>query len=225
MKPLSDEKILACWRQNVTPWIAAVRDGEIESRVLVTSQAIIDVVLVCEPKSALDLGCGEGWLARELVKAGIDTLGVDAVPGFVEAALQAGGGRFKAIPFELLSQAAICERFDVVVCNFSLLGNEVVTHLFQHMPSLLNDDGALVVQTIHPVEGCGDKRYEDGWRTGSWAGFSDEFSEPAPWYFRTLETWRSLFIEHGFLLNKIIEPINPKSSRPASIIFVGVLTC
>jgi hypothetical protein len=66
---------------------------------------------------------------------------------------------------------------------------------------------------------CGEGKYEDGWREGSWAGFSSEFTRPAPWYFRTIETWVALFAKKGFRVYNIYEPLHPKTNKPASIIF------
>ncbi|MDQ1811842.1 hypothetical protein RBA41_00850 [Massilia sp. CCM 9210] len=41
--------------------------------------------------------------------------------------------------------------------------------------------GALIVQAMHPAAACAAGDCRDGWRAGSWAGFSDAFSDPAPW--------------------------------------------
>lgn len=222
MTKYSDLKIIESWKTNVAPWVSAIRNNEIESRLLITNNAIINAVIESEAKSVLDVGCGEGWLVRELETLGIFSLGVDVVPEFIDSALEEGNGRFKTIPYENLSYETLNEKFDVVVCNFSLLGKESVIDLFENIPFLLNEGGSFIIQTIHPVVGCGDREYKDGWREGSWVGFSDKFKDPAPWYFRTLETWKQLFITNGFTPKKIIEPFNQKTQTPASIIFVGV---
>lgn len=223
MNQLNDDAILQSWRNNVRPWVAAIENGEIASRVHVTNQAIMDAVTRCAPKTVLDVGCGEGWLVRELVARGIDALGVDAIPEFIACAQQHQIGRFKILSYEQTSYAELGERFDVVVCNFSLLGQESVTRLFEQIPSLLTSSGVFIVQTLHPVTGCGDSPYEDGWRAGSWAGFSGNFNAPAPWYFRTVESWTTLFKQHGFRLDTILEPLNPVTRAPASIVFFGTV--
>lgn len=58
--PLSDGKIVDSWKHNASPWKNAVRGGEIESRRLVTDQAVLNAVLGCKPSTVVDLGCGEG---------------------------------------------------------------------------------------------------------------------------------------------------------------------
>ena len=224
MKTYSDKKIITSWFQNAKPWVYAVRNNEIESRSLITNKAIIDTILKKEPQKVLDIGCGEGWLARELNNYGIYTHGIDVVPELVDEANKQGGGTFKILSYEDLSQDVIEEKFDVVVCNFSLLGDESVTKIFQSISDLLNEDGYFIVQTIHPISGCGDAKYKDGWRKGSWTGFSDNFINPPPWYFRTLETWKELFQHNGFSLSEILEPLNPKTKTFASIIFIGEIT-
>jgi len=223
MKPLSDDKIIDSWKKNVTPWIEAIRNKEIQSRELITNQAIVEAITQQAPGTVLDIGCGEGWLVRELSKTGIDACGVDVVPGLIESARKAGEGRFKTLSYTQLANNVLNEKFDLAVCNFSLLGKESVSQLFHAMPSLLNANGYLVIQTVHPVTACGDHEYKDGWREGSWAGFNNQFHDPAPWYFRTLQGWQNLFLKQAFELKEVREPVNPQTGNPASVIFIGQL--
>ncbi len=219
MKKYSDQKIISSWKKNVKPWVTAIRNNEIESRVTVTNKSIVKSILQCNPKTVLDVGCGEGWLVRELEKAGIDCLGFDVVPELIENAKKQGAGRFRVISYEDLKSDSLKEKFDIITCNFSLVGNESVLNIFKQATSLLNTNGSLIIQTIHPIAGMDD--YKDGWKEGSWDGFSKKFTDPAPWYFRTMGTWISMFVENGLKLEKIKEPLNPKTQNPCSIIFVG----
>jgi len=84
-----------------------------------------------------------------------------------------------------------------------------------------SEKGALIVQTLHPLVATGDLPYVDGWRTGSWAGFSADFTDPAPWYFRTIESWVRLFSESGFHILEVREPLHPKTQKPASALFIA----
>jgi SAM-dependent methyltransferase len=221
-----DEKIITSWGKNTAPWVAAVRKGEIESRLLVTNQAIVDAVRSACPADApatgLDIGCGEGWLVRAL--DGIAMTGVDVVPGLVEAARRAGGGDFRVMSYEDIAGGRLDLQVDVAICNFSLLGDESVAGLFRAAPAYLKPGGTLIVQTMHPVVACGDAPYADGWREGSWAGFNDGFTDPPPWYFRTLASWVRLFSDNGLQLRELREPLHPKTGRPASLILMGSAT-
>lgn len=219
--PLSDARIVDSWVKNASPWTNAVRENQIESRRLVTNQAIVDAVLSRAPKTALDIGCGEGWLVRALAEKGVDATGVDVVPSLIEQAKQAGGGKFRVSSYEAIAAGDFDVRVDAAVANFSLIGKESVENLLLRVPDLLNSRGALIVQTLHPHVARGDLPYEDGWRTGSWAGFSEDFSDPAPWYFRTVESWKELLADSGLKLIDTREPLNPTTGKPASIIFTA----
>ncbi len=223
MAILSDTQILESWHKNVDPWADAIAEQSIPSRVMVTDQAIIHAVTALQPQTVIDIGCGEGWLVRALSERGIDVTGTDAVAGLIEKARSAGAGRFEQIAYEDLSASRITQRLDLAVCNFSLLGKESVEHVFATVPQLLNPDGHFVVQTLHPVICCGDKPYTDGWREGSWVGFSGDFTDPAPWYFRTIESWLQLFLDNGMRIEQMQEPLHPDTGQPASLIMTGTV--
>ena len=223
VKPInqfSDEKIIESWKKNAAPWIEALERNTIESRIVVTNHAIVEKILSKKPEKVLDIGCGEGWLSRVLVESDIDCLGVDVVPDLINKA-KLGKGRFQLISYEELSYSRLGEQFDVLVANFSLIGEESVESIFQQANNLLKKGGSLIIQTVHPKVVDTNLDYVDGWREGSWAGFGNNFCAPAPWYFRTLESWSALFEAAGFDRLEIVEPLNPKNKNIASLILVG----
>jgi 2-polyprenyl-3-methyl-5-hydroxy-6-metoxy-1,4-benzoquinol methylase len=222
-----EAKILRSWHVNASPWSRAIRSGSIVSRERVTNAAIVEAIesvaanFGAASLRVLDVGCGEGWLTRALAAQGMRVTGIDAVPELVVAAQKSGGGEF-----QVLDYAAIARRewsagpFDVAVCNFSLLGADSVDSLIPGLHGLVSNPGFLVVQTLHPIAACGNAPYRDGWRPGNWCGFSSEFSDPAPWYFRTIETWQALLTSSGFELIECREPEAALASVPSSIIWI-----
>ena len=218
---LSDASIVDSWHKNASPWADAVRGNQIESRALITNRSIIEAVLSRSPRTVLDIGCGEGWLVRALAERGVQATGVDVVPALVDQANAAGGGEFRVASYEQIAAGELDMTVDAVVANFSLIGKESVEGVLRRAPELLTENGALIIQTLHPLVAVGDLPYEDGWRRGSWAGFSDEFSDPAPWYFRTLESWKSLLTASGFRRIEMREPLHPETGKPASVIFIA----
>src|SRR5688500_18597235 len=176
-----------------------------------------------QPNTVLDIGCGEGWLVRALAEQGARAMGVDVVPALVEQAARAGGGDFRVASYEQIAAGELDIAVDVVVANFALIGKESVEGVIRRIPDLLTSGGALVIQTLHPVLASGDLPYEDGWRHGSWAGFSDDFSDPAPWYFRTLDSWKTMLLDAGFNALEVREPVNPKTGKPASVISIAAI--
>ena len=218
---LSDEKIVDAWSRNSDPWVAAVRGREIASRALVTDAAILDAVRSRSPRSGLDLGCGEGWLVRALPE--VNMVGVDAVSRLVDAARASSGGagEFRVMSYEEIAAGKLQCAADVAVCNFSLIGEASTAGLLRAAPTYLRPGGTLIVQTVHPLVSCGDAPYVDGWRAGSWAGFSSDFTDAPPWYFRTLASWIALFIDSGLRITSLREPLHPETGKPVSLLLMG----
>lgn len=205
------------WRVNAQAWARAVRERRIESRRLATDQALVDAVLAFRPARVLDLGCGEGWLGRALAKEGLAVLGVDASASLVELA-RAEGGEFQCLTYDQL-QANPCQfgRFDLVVCNFSLL-DEVLEPCLIALRQTLTEPGRLLIQTVHPWQARGREGYRDGWRQEDFAAFGGAFPAPMPWYFRTLASWSELLERSGYRIQRLREPAHPESGEPLSLL-------
>jgi 2-polyprenyl-3-methyl-5-hydroxy-6-metoxy-1,4-benzoquinol methylase len=219
-----EQEIIRSWYSNAAPWSQAIRTASIASRKLVTNQAIIDAVSSISPSRVLDLGCGEGWLARALADRGMSVTGIDVVPELIEQAAKQMSPRLEFIVQDYASIASrrwVGGPFDAAVCNFSLLGAASVESLIAALPAYLGMAGHLIIQTLHPVAACGEKAYEDGWRAGSWLGFSSDFRDPAPWYFRTVHSWQALIKRCGFDILECREPKASGAVTPASIIWIG----
>jgi 2-polyprenyl-3-methyl-5-hydroxy-6-metoxy-1,4-benzoquinol methylase len=223
-----EQEIIRSWYSNAAPWARAIRAASIASRKLVTDQAVVDAVAGVSCGRILDIGCGEGWLARALSALGMSVTGIDVVPELImQAGAMARAAAAGRVAFHVQDYASIANRqwrcgpFDAVVCNFSLLGRQSVDSLIAALPGYLDDPGYLIIQTLHPVAACGSQPYQDSWREGSWQGFSGEFSNPAPWYFRTLETWTALLQRCGFDILERREPKAAGAVTPASVIWIG----
>jgi 2-polyprenyl-3-methyl-5-hydroxy-6-metoxy-1,4-benzoquinol methylase len=216
------DALASSWTRNADAWTAAVREGRIPSRRLGTDAAVVDAVLARAPGRVLDVGCGEGWLARALAARGADVTGVDASAPLVAAAQALGGGRFAVLDYgeAVAEPARLGGPYDVAVCNFALLDADPAP-LLGALRARLAAGGALVVQTVHPWTAAGEGPYEDGWRTETFAGFGEGFAAPMPWYFRTLASWTAVLAAAGYAPVELREPLHPNTGRPASLI----LTC
>ena len=212
------------WTDNASAWTKAVREGTIPSRRAATDAAIVaacDRVIDGRPDvRALDVGCGEGWLAREMSMLGAQVTGMDASAPLIDAARAAGGGvDYACASYEqMVSEALVLAGpFDLIVCNFALLDDRVVP-LLSALSRRLPAWGAILVQTVHPWATVGDGPYEDGWRTERWSAFANPFPAHMPWYFRTTGSWLAAAREARLVVDRLEEPVHPESKQPLSLL-------
>ena len=227
--PGHDARLDESWRANAEAWTTAVREGAIASRRAGTDAAIVHACRAAVPTLAgaavLDLGCGEGWLARALAEQGAGVLGIDASAPLVEAARAASGTEAAHVPaFAVASYAMLIADpavaagpWSLIACNFALLGDPVVPTLAA-CARRLAPDGRLVVQTVHPWVAAGDGAYEPGWREETFATFAIPFPATMPWYFRTLADWSVALAAADLRLLRVDEPLHPETRRPLSLV-------
>lgn len=221
-------ELASSWERNAEAWTTAVRSGAIPSRRAGTDAAILDAVRRAGPGHILDVGCGEGWLVRALAADGHEVTGVDASAPLIAAAeaapAPAGTGRIRYAVADYAALPALAERlgapFDIAVCNFALLGDDLHDTLLA-IRALLADHGTLVIQTMHPWSACGDAPYADGWRTETFDAFGGQFPTPMPWFFRTLSSWCRTISDAGFQLSAVNEPVAPGASLPLSLVLTA----
>lgn len=218
-------RMLRSWERNAPAWTDAVREQRIASRRAGTDAAVIAAVLRDRPASMLDVGCGEGWLARALSAHGCRVTGIDASAALIASARALGGGRFEAMTYAAIGDQAepLGAPFDVAVCNFSLLEADLIPVL-RALRRVLHLRGRLIVQTVHPWIANGDGPYVDGWRTETFAGFGAAFAEPMPWFFRTLASWIEAIGSGGFHIERCEEPADPQTGKPLSLLISATPT-
>ena len=215
-------KILESWEANAQNWIHMIDNGEIESRITATNDAIVNCIVSYLPKKVLDIGCGEGWLTRALRNKGVAAFGVDGIQSVVDDAVRKDGPHYFHFTYEEMvhGRSFLPSPFDAVAINFALIDKENTESLLNYIPNLLRQDGHLFIQTLHPLIIASGNAYSSGWKEGSWTGMKQNFVQPYLWYFRTMEDWLRLFKESGFSVEETREPVHPDTRKPLSVIFV-----
>ena len=216
-----NDHISASWDTNADLWTRAVRQDLIPSRRAGTDQAIVDAVMALKPQRVVDIGCGEGWLIRQL---GCDGVGVDGSAALIEAAQSAdAAGHYFALTYEdLVAQPdKLAGPYDVAIFNFSLLGEDISDILRAARVSVSPSvsGGAVLIQTLHPWAARGEGGYRNGWRHETFSSFASGEWQPMPWYYRTLETWCGEVEDAGLQLKAIHEPMHKTNGEPLSVIF------
>ena len=212
-----EDRLRESWIDNADPWTEAVREGRIASRRLVTDEAIVAAALECGGSTVLDIGCGEGWLARRLSSEGRRVTGFDATAALVRHANDLGLGSFMVASYEsfVRDPCIVGRDFDVAVANFSLFVEDV-SAVLAAARRVVATRGVLLIQTVHP-----STEDADGWKEERYAPLAPLRFTPMPWYFRTLPAWLSTLEGAGWPSVQVREPIDPRTGAPASLILIA----
>lgn len=214
------DRIERSWTDNADAWTRVVRDGLIPSRQAGTDAAIVAACLQHGTGPVLDVGCGEGWLVRELALRGISATGIDVSAPLIARAQELGGGHFEVATYaQLESDVAVATGpWPVIACNFALLGDPLFP-LLSALRARLSPGGQLLVQTVHAWSARGDGPYRSAWRTEAFDAFAVPFPTPMPWYYRTLGSWLEQFSLAALRVVAVHEPLHPSTGNPLSLLF------
>ena len=216
----ADERIVRSWVENAAAWTQVVRDGLIASRQAGTDAAIMAACASLSDGPVLDVGCGEGWLVRELSARGVLATGVDGSDALIARANERGGGTFDVASYAQLTHDAgvAAGPWRGIVCNFALLGDPLHP-LLAALRGRLMPGGRLLIQTVHPWSARGEAQYRSEWRTESFDAFEVAFPSPMPWFYRTLASWYEQITLARLSVVQLYESMHPHTGLPLSLLF------
>lgn len=217
------------WERHARWWQEGFSDGaDVEYREQILPIAS-ELLSGCQ--RVLDVGTGEGQLARLLLEQGADfVVGIDRSLGQIrEAAARSDGRRWmlqadaQALPFR-------SRYFDGVVACLVLDHVPDLGRAFADIAEVLEPGGRFVILTNHPLlqtpgSGWIDDQIldppEQYWRVGPYLEELSEVDEVEPgvhitFFHRTISTYVNLLVEHGFDLQQMLEPPPPEGFLAAA---------
>ncbi len=187
--------------------------------------AVLDAIAQRQPKTVLDIGCGEGWLIRHLRQnVECHTVGLDGSPELLAAAAAADpAGLYVQVDYDTLIADAWPEScptagFDVVVFNFSLFAEEPVP-ILRAAASRLASGGALIIQTLS-LEILSKDRQQggEGWRVEDFTGFGTGTWSPMRWYCHSTSSWIAAVAAAGLTPIRIA---TIRAKEPLSLLLIA----
>lgn len=173
-------------------------------------------------KRILDLGCGTGSLSKYCIQVGAaSVVGLDISEKMISKAIKENmDDKIEYICIAMEDLAESSEPFDVVVSSLALHYIEDYESLIQKLNTVLKPGGVLIYSTEHPVV-TARKDMKNWWRNENgerlhWAldHYRDEGKREQHWYVdgvvkyhRTVSTLVNGLICHGFVLEKLVEPL------------------
>lgn len=143
----------AAWETHARQWVAWARSPEHDSYEHYHRDLFLPL-LPPPGEATLDVGCGEGRLARDLARLGHNVTGIDRSPTMVEAARAAS----PEIPFRLADAAALPfpdESFDCVVAFMSLQDSDDLAGAARECGRVLRGEGRFCFAVVHPLNSAG----------------------------------------------------------------------
>ena len=211
------------WDDRAAQWLAWARTPGLDD-YWQYRDAFFDRLVPAPGRATLEVGCGEGRVARDLATRGHTVTGVDASPTLIASATELDGqsqyvvARAEALPFE-------AGDFDLVVAYNSLMDVDDMPLAVAEAARVLEPAGHLAVCVTHPVADAGSfasdhadapfviantyrgKRRVDA--TVEREGLSMTFSG---WAY-DLESYFAPLESAGFVVERLIEPLPSAASE------------
>ncbi len=214
------------WEQHSRWWQRKFTEGadpEYEEQILPLVQKHLR-----RGRRVLDVGCGEGQVARYIARSGAHVVGLDPTPSQIREAhvrgglpcyVQAGG---EQLPFR-------DGAFEAVVLCLALEHIDPFEPAIQEIARVLVPDGQFLLLLVHPILQAPGSGWVDDpgsneqyWRVGSYLPdhFVIDEVEPGvslPFHHRPLSRYVHAMGEVGLLLEDMVEPSPP----PAVLLETG----
>lgn len=171
-------------------------------------------------KRVLDLGCGYGWHCRYAAEKGAkEVIGIDASVKMIGQAKKMTDS--DVIEYQVLNMMDIGElngQFDVIISSLAIHYIKDYSKLVKLVNNKLNDNGSFIMSVEHPVftaQGKEEWVKDQNGKNLYWPvdRYFDESKRQTDFlgygikkYHRTIMTYVNTLIDHGFMIDRIIEP-------------------
>jgi SAM-dependent methyltransferase len=208
------------WEAHAAWWQANYTDGvDVEYTELIVPRALAHLA---DAAHVVDIGAGEGQVARALVEAGCSVVAVDPAGAQVGTGARRGGG-LRWVRGEATRLPVRSSSMDGALCCLVIEHVGDLDAVFAEASRVLRPHGRFVVMMNHPLvqtpnSGWIDDRMieppEQYWRLGSYLGDTETVEEVESGVFvrfwhRPLSRYVDAAADVGFVVERIEEPPPP----------------
>jgi SAM-dependent methyltransferase len=144
----------AAWERNAADWIRWARDPELDAHYVLYHRSLFLELLPPPPARTLDVGCGDGRLARDLVERGHDVVAVDASPTMVDAA-RAAAPEMEIHHADAAALPLPDASFELVVAFMSLQDTDDLASALREAARVTVPGGHVCLAIVHPLNSAG----------------------------------------------------------------------
>ncbi|MGH2833862.1 MAG: class I SAM-dependent methyltransferase [Solirubrobacteraceae bacterium] len=198
----------SAWDANATDWVRWARSQELDHAFWRMNLPALIALLPPPAGLTLDVGCGEGRVARTLKGLGYNVVGVDSSPTLIAAALQADPG-FDAQLANAADMPFPDEHIDLVIASLSLMNMEDLPGVISEIARVLRPSSCFCCSILHPVNSWGDAGHGDYFQTVRYTEelHRDGASMTLHDTHRPLSDYFGAFADVGLLVERVVEPV------------------
>jgi 2-polyprenyl-3-methyl-5-hydroxy-6-metoxy-1,4-benzoquinol methylase len=226
-KPFTDQAAREAWDRGAEAWQAFVRSGADYYRTHVHGPALLEVAGAQAGWKVMDVGCGEGYFARELARQGARVTAIDLSPAQVEAAREEEEREPLGIDFRVMNGAEMAglgeASYRLVTSCMALQDMSDPEACLASAHRVLEPGGRMVFSVPHPCtdtvvrewdrDASGrklalriDRYFESGPAECDWSMPRLAYRWQTPFWRRTLTEWTAMISRAGFLIGGLTEP-------------------
>jgi ubiquinone/menaquinone biosynthesis C-methylase UbiE len=220
------DSVRALWDRAADPYATGQAMGRDYYRYEFFGPAQADLCGHVSGSRLLDVGCGNGYFAREMARRGARVTGIDISPRMIEHARriereEALGIQYLVADAAHLSVEHFDGPFDVATSCVALQDMPDIGRVFRAVRSVLKPGGRFVASITHPWSDtpfrrwerdefgakrwlCVDRYFSEAPVTFVWERWGEKFTTQA--YHATLETWIRWILDAGFEIRDLREP-------------------
>jgi SAM-dependent methyltransferase len=207
--PVRESKTLRdAWDENAADWVRWARSPELDHAFWHLNLPAAIALLPAPGGLTLDVGCGEGRVARELKELGHRVVGIDSSPALVTAAREADPGCDVQVA-DAADMPFPDEHFDLAVASLSLMNMDDMPTVVGEVARVLRPAGHFCFSILHPVNSWGDAgevsyfqtvHYTEELERGGARMIVHDTHRPLGDYFDALA-------QAGLLVERVVEPV------------------
>lgn len=222
------EKVINPWDQGADAWNEFVESGADYYRTEVHGPALVKACGKVDGLRVLDLGCGQGYMSRQLALKGARVVGVDLSEGQIGHARAHEAEHPLGIEYRVMDAGKVGKNWDansfgLVMACMSLQDMPDPEHALRGAFQVLVQGGRLVFSVPNPLTDTPyrewerndtgmklslkiDRYFESGPSIIHWNMPRLNYHWDTPQWRWTLSEWSQMLDDAGFLVRRIYEP-------------------
>jgi SAM-dependent methyltransferase len=203
----SGRSLRAAWDESAEEWVRWARSRECDHAFWHLNLPALLALLPPPGELTLDVGCGEGRVARALKELGHHVIGIESSPALASAAQEADPS-FEVHVADAVAMPLPANRVDLAIASLSLMNMDDMPGVVGEIARVTRPQGRFCFSVLHPINSLGDAgagyfetvRYTEQLEQDGARMTLHDTHRPLGSYFAVLQ-------DAGFTVERVVEPV------------------